>query len=40
MVIENVAKWAREDIIDDTQLVREMFQLLLRQYQGVSEVSI
>ena len=32
--------WARSDYIQDQDLVREMFSLLHRQYDGVGEVSI
>lgn len=38
MVIKNVAIWARESFIDDVNLIRGMFKLLLRQYNGVNEV--
>ena len=39
MIIKNLAKWARENIIESQELVREMFALLLRQYNGVREVK-
>ncbi|VDP02284.1 unnamed protein product [Soboliphyme baturini] len=38
-VVKNLSKWASENFIDDTHLVREIFALLLRQYDGVEEVK-
>lgn len=38
MIIITLAKWAKENFIDDTELIRELFGLLLRQYNGVAEV--
>uniref|UniRef100_A0A915J8I0 Ryanodine receptor junctional solenoid domain-containing protein n=1 Tax=Romanomermis culicivorax TaxID=13658 RepID=A0A915J8I0_ROMCU len=38
MIISSLARWARESFIESTELVRSLFALLLRQYNGVSEI--
>ena len=38
LIIETVITWAKSDYIQDQELVREMFSLLHRQYDGVGEV--
>lgn len=38
MIIKNLCKWAKKNFIEDTSLIREMFGLLLRQYNGIAEV--
>lgn len=40
MVIQTLSKWPKESFIEDTELIREIFGLLLRQYNGVAEVNI
>lgn len=39
MITTNVKKWATDSFIQSKQLVRDMFQLLLRQYNGINEVG-
>ncbi len=38
LVIQTVINWAKTDFIHNQQLIREMFGLLHRQYDGVGEV--
>jgi len=38
-MIRTIINWAKSDIIVDQNLIREMFSLLHRQYDGVSEAS-
>ena len=38
LIIDTVISWAKTDIIADQNLIRAMFSLLHRQYDGVSEV--
>jgi len=37
-IINNVSRWAKESFIEDSELIRGIFSLLLRQYNGVAEV--
>lgn len=38
MIINTLSKWAKETFIEDPELIRALFGLLLRQYNGVAEV--
>ncbi len=38
VLVETVIRWGCEAEIEDTDLVREMFALLLRQYDTVGEL--
>ncbi len=38
MIISMLRKWAAAELIESHELIREMFQLLLRQYTGVAEL--
>uniref|UniRef100_A0A4D5R9V0 Ryanodine receptor 44F n=1 Tax=Scolopendra viridis TaxID=118503 RepID=A0A4D5R9V0_SCOVI len=38
VLITTIVKWAEENLIESNTLVREMFNLLLRQYDGVGEL--
>jgi hypothetical protein len=40
MIINNVKRWMSEDFVANPQLIRDMFSLLLRQYNGVHEVRV
>ena len=40
LISETMIKWAEEKHISDANLVRAMFHLLHRQYDGVGEVRI
>ena len=39
LIINTIVNWAKADIIVDQNLIREMFGLLHRQYDGVAEVT-
>lgn len=38
LIQQTVIKWAEEQTIQSQELVREMFSLLHRQYNGIGEV--
>lgn len=40
MIIRCLQQWANESQIESNELVRGIFNLLLRQYAGVKEVNI
>ena len=40
LISYTMIRWAKEDFIENKDLVREMFSLLHRQYDGVGEVRI
>lgn len=40
LVTRTVVQWAESSHIQDHNLIREMFTLLYRQFDGVGEVSI
>ena len=40
LIAQTMVRWGEETFISDQNLVREMFSLLHRQYDGVAEVSI
>lgn len=37
-IVETVIKWAEESEIENRELVRQMFHLLLRAFNGIGEV--
>ena len=37
-VVETITKWAKESEIENRELIRQMFNLLLRSYNGVGEI--
>jgi len=38
VLVETIIRWGSESTIESTELVREMFSLLLRQYDTVGEL--
>lgn len=40
LIIDTIVHWAREDFIENLQLVRDMFRLLHRQYNFLGEVHL
>ena len=40
LIIDTVKTWAMSDFINDQELIRQMFSLLHRQYDGAGEVSL
>lgn len=39
LIAQTMVRWGEETFLSDQNLVREMFSLLHRQYNGVAEVS-
>jgi len=38
LIIQTIITWAKSDLVADQNLIRAMFSLFHRQYDGVSEV--
>lgn len=39
MIVLTLTKWANETHIESNELIRAIFNLLLRQYAGIKEVN-
>ena len=40
LIVNTMIEWAKSEFISDQELIRRMFSLLHREYDGVGEVEI